>query len=390
MGFRPIIKLFLTLLVLGLSVLLALWYITSVYGSTPRTGRVSIWDDPPRSRIKTDDSASSTTGGTSSKHLDYDQAERNEDTLERMARSRKKNQRKKLKRKRLKGGDTINWNRKGLKDKIEISSMDIKTKLVEYAKEVTNSHPTATPKEITSLHLTTLAVTQKPTNEGATSTTPAYIAPTKYIYGDTNCSPNPWRPVLFELFKEWVKMAAKHKIEYILYAGTQLGQLRNQDIIPYDSDMDLLMDVNFFPKMKEIAVKRDFNNTDGKMRLVIQPEFDLDIPSTSRKRYKCDGGVTPSMVDQCSFQEPLGRLIKGEGHIDFYHFYDRGKTIDDPSEEDDKVYQKTDLYPLRTCMFMGVNSTCPNHPFELLKAYFHHDRFMEPDRKCKGGEWVRS
>ena len=58
------------------------------------------------------------------------------------------------------------------------------------------------------------------------------------------------------------------------------------------------------------------------------------------------------MKDQCSFQEPMARLIKGNHHIDFYHFYNRVDVVDDPCEDRLKQYHKKDFYPFRPCSFM--------------------------------------
>ena len=93
------------------------------------------------------------------------------------------------------------------------------------------------------------------------------------------------------------------------------------------------------------------------------------------------------MIDQCSFQEPMARLIKGKLHIEFFHFYDEVDTIKDPSQNRLKDYHKKDFYPLRPCSFMGLQASCPNNPWEVLRIYFNTDD-LEPIYKCKNGTWV--
>ena len=93
------------------------------------------------------------------------------------------------------------------------------------------------------------------------------------------------------------------------------------------------------------------------------------------------------MIDGCSFQEPMARLIKGDLHIDFFHFYDRVHTIEDPCVGRLKEYSKKDFYPFRSCSFMGLDASCPNNPWEILRIYFKTDNF-EPIYKCKNGTWV--
>ena len=70
-----------------------------------------------------------------------------------------------------------------------------------------------------------------------------------------------------------------------------LGAMRNGDVIPYDSDIDILIDINYFSIIKRLSVKRNFNSTDEKIRLVVQPEFTLNIPVDMRKRFDCQGEV---------------------------------------------------------------------------------------------------
>ena len=93
------------------------------------------------------------------------------------------------------------------------------------------------------------------------------------------------------------------------------------------------------------------------------------------------------MVDQCSFQQPLGRLIKGKRHIDIFHFYDRVRYVDDPSDDRLKQYSKEHFYPFRPCDFMGVQACCPNNPWKILSIYFRSDD-LQPLYTCKNGSWV--
>lgn len=93
------------------------------------------------------------------------------------------------------------------------------------------------------------------------------------------------------------------------------------------------------------------------------------------------------MVDGCSFQEPMARLLKGNLHIDVFHFYDRVHTVEDPSDDRHKEYDKKHFYPFQSCNFMGIEASCPNNPWEILRIYFNTDE-LEPIYKCKDGSWV--
>ncbi|XP_068673101.1 uncharacterized protein [Montipora foliosa] len=206
------------------------------------------------------------------------------------------------------------------------------------------------------------------------------------VYGEPGCFDNPWRQELAQLFRAWVNISKHNNIGYILGCGSLLGAMRNGDLIPYHSDIDVLVDVNYFSILKRISVQRNFSSSDGKIRLVVQPQFDLDILPEERKRFDCKGQETTSMVDECSFQTPLGRLIKDDLHVDIFHYYDRVSTVDDPSDDKNKEYAKKDFYPFRPCNFMGLTASCPNNPWEILRVYYGNN--LKPIYMCKNGNWV--
>ena len=135
--------------------------------------------------------------------------------------------------------------------------------------------------------VTTTIVTQP-----ATESDGLFVTFKPYPYGDmTSCS-NSWRPGLAVLFQHWVTMAAKHKIDYVIFYGSLLGALRNGDLIPWDSDIDVLLDVKYGRKMKSLAPPRNFDDSDGKIRLVVQSDsLKEETPPTIRKRYTCYGEV---------------------------------------------------------------------------------------------------
>lgn len=111
------------------------------------------------------------------------------------------------------------------------------------------------------------------------------------LYGEPGCFDNPWRKNLTELFEVWANITNQHNIDYVLGCGSLLGAMRNGDVIPYDSDIDVLVDVNWFSTLRQLSVQRNFDASDGKIRLLIQPQFSLDILPDSRERFDCRGQV---------------------------------------------------------------------------------------------------
>ena len=111
------------------------------------------------------------------------------------------------------------------------------------------------------------------------------------VYGDIGCPNNPWKKDFYELFRHWIQISKQYNIKYVLACGSLLGAMRDGDVIPYDSDIDVLVEHSYFSILERLSVKRDFNPSDGKIRLVVQPEFPLNISIDKRRMFNCEGKV---------------------------------------------------------------------------------------------------
>ena len=56
-----------------------------------------------------------------------------------------------------------------------------------------------------------------------------------------------------KIFKEFLKICKKHKLNYYMIGGTFLGAIRHKGFIPWDDDMDIAMPREDFNKLLEIA-----------------------------------------------------------------------------------------------------------------------------------------
>ena len=133
----------------------------------------------------------------------------------------------------------------------------------------------------------------------ATTRGSAVSRPTASVYGDSRrCPKNPWKDTLIELFRAWKEICQKHSIEYVLAFGSLLGAIRNGDVIPWDSDIDILVDKKIFPLLEQLSLERNFDSNDGIVRFVVQPEFRKEVSET-RRRFTCEGKVGGSTVSLC-------------------------------------------------------------------------------------------
>ena len=123
-------------------------------------------------------------------------------------------------------------------------------------------------------------------------------------YGDGTCSDNVNRQKLRDLLKRWIETATAHNVKYFLHGGSLLGAWRNGDVIPHDTDLDILVNVEEAPKLEGIEDPRNFTTNNEKFHLVLQRDWRVPY---ARHRVTCKGKVVEKMTDECSFEEPLGR-----------------------------------------------------------------------------------
>ncbi|WP_395241932.1 LicD family protein, partial [Salmonella sp. s51933] len=62
-----------------------------------------------------------------------------------------------------------------------------------------------------------------------------------YRYVGKPCLGNKKRQAFRYLLKYWERFARRHAIQYVISFGSLLGQYRNKDAIPWDGDVDVMV-----------------------------------------------------------------------------------------------------------------------------------------------------
>ncbi|XP_027057933.1 uncharacterized protein LOC113684741 [Pocillopora damicornis] len=213
---------------------------------------------------------------------------------------------------------------------------------------------------------------------------------TREAYGDSDCSDNSRRDNLCHLLRAWTIAAKEHNIIYTLAAGSLIGMLRNNDLIPWDTDIDIFLHVKYFPLLQKWEKEKMFTSLEESIYLATQPGPVNNVPEEKRTRHNCNGKVTSSYSDMCSFLEPMARLIRGNCFIDFFHYEEKDDMVVEHKENlAVSMHKYTDFYPFRPCVFMGFSVSCPNKPLEVLRVTYNSKSDMrKPPKVCKNGNWV--
>lgn len=192
---------------------------------------------------------------------------------------------------------------------------------------------------------------------------------------------NPKRAIFQELLRKWIDLVEKNNISYVLSYGSLLGQYRNQDIIPWDYDVDILVKDSSFTVLQRMTTPRNFiEGGDSLFHFVVQPEYTK--PSSEIRRWNCNGKVVEGQPDHCSFIGPIARLIKGLDFLDIFGVRIKQGWAYESYEK--KYFKVSDLFPATECLFMDILTQCPQNSKNVLETFFHS---LRQPCYCDQGKW---
>ena len=221
----------------------------------------------------------------------------------------------------------------------------------------------------------------------------------------TDHNKNPYSEIFDLLLTKWHNISEKHDIPYSLAFGTYLGWVRNESYIPYDLDMDVFIDresidtILSLPDIYSWCVMSDQIPEDmikdNTLTIVINSQ--LEKPWDDRTRHDCNGKLSDSQIDSCSFNGPFARVIYGTHmHIDVYLYnliLPDGGLLGPVSLHGEVEYindSKT-LPPVKPCTLNGVKtSVFKELNEEMLQTFYGKDYIIPNHEWCtQKKEWVK-
>lgn len=206
-------------------------------------------------------------------------------------------------------------------------------------------------------------------------------------YYGPGCKENRYRKRLQKILQEWGFLAKRRDItQYFICFGSFLGSVRNGDLVPYDSDLDVCMFRRDYHKLYPEESKRPVNLNDGRIHLLLQRHSPHPLPSTPRK--DCKGNIVRSVVDDCAILDPHARLYNGALiYMDIFMIEDHGAQLWD--EYRDRIHQRNVILPTKPCKYLGLDTKCPNDKEKYLNVYYGKN-YMSPHHTCKYGQWKQN
>lgn len=213
-----------------------------------------------------------------------------------------------------------------------------------------------------------------------------------HTYGDGTCPVRTDVPRLKEILAKWIDIATKNNITYFITWGSLLGAWRDGHVMPWDTDLDVYTEESDNVVLDKIQAGRGWSTYSQEFHLVLDADWKIK-PVEKRRRMRCDGRNEVFGRDSCTFQGPVARLIKGyEKYLDVWDLEVRseGTQLCDRTEGVG-CFPREEIYPLKTCTLLGMNTWCPKNPEVIWHKWYGH---TGTDRRspwiCKNKKWIKT
>ena len=118
----------------------------------------------------------------------------------------------------------------------------------------------------------------------------------KVDYGDNTCKRTKKRitkeKTLVTLLQIWKAITVRYNITYFLTYGSLLGAVRNSDFLPWDGDIDVMVDITDYDVLSNIDNRRNFDpRHDASFHVIMQNDLKMYRSSRKRRRQNCMGKV---------------------------------------------------------------------------------------------------
>jgi len=162
-----------------------------------------------------------------------------------------------------------------------------------------------------------------------------------------------FKPDAIELLKKTINILKEFKIKYFIISGTLLGYVRHKDIIPWDDDIDIMVDNTIILKFNQMYQK--YKN---ELTFINNQNFLFKICNKN----KC------KPIQSYFYKNCL--LNKNDQYfwpfIDIFVYNQSGNKLDFYN----KSWDKKEFFPLKKVNFLNMKVNIPSNPDYFLKINY--------------------
>jgi phosphorylcholine metabolism protein LicD len=210
-----------------------------------------------------------------------------------------------------------------------------------------------------------------------------------------------YKNVAIDLLKKTIDILEEFDINYFLISGTLLGYVRHNDFIPWDDDIDLLVDetlidkldlisekypeINLFKGTKYDSTKICFSdgmeipeneNVIGWRKKAVKgdkycwPFIDLFVYEKGQGIHSCGEHVDVTIDNQeTKFFKPFGGHSECKNN---FRFFGKDKISFFHNE-----WEINQFFPLNKVEFLGLDVNVPNNPKYFLELNYRNEYMIE-------------
>ena len=170
------------------------------------------------------------------------------------------------------------------------------------------------------------------------------------------------------------------------HLASLLGAWRDEEVIPYDQDMDVRVHIDDFDKIYPLR-QRKFcvgflrwprHSFLFHKRLAIALRCKTSIHLQRKKGWRIRRTMFFSLIQNA-------RMIFRQWHMDIYAYVTYQDTVKFIPFSAPFEYRKDEIFPLTRCMFMGIETRCPKKAKAIFKNLYDS---IKPTKKCFNKTWV--
>ena len=196
------------------------------------------------------------------------------------------------------------------------------------------------------------------------------------------------KPEAIKLLQKVINILNEFNIDHFLISGTLLGYIRHNDFIPWDDDIDLLVDKKIFTLLDKISTKyKDINILFKDKHHQVKMCFDDGLELKNGIWSNLDKKYTWPFVDLFTYEPGPG--LHACGHLEDFKINGMIKKSFNPFngpcdscfrfiKNEEMVFfhntwKKEKFFPAKEIDFLGIKCNIPNNPNHFLTRNYGKD-----------------